>query len=101
MSVNKSKRNRNAGSHPSYKKKGMSKKAIANKRKYDKAYGATKDAKDRRVELNRINRNNHKSGKSKVGDKKDVSHKKDGKTVLEKQKTNRARNGQNGKSTRK
>lgn len=44
---------------------------------------------DKRVELNR---ENHKRGTYGNGDGKDVSHKKDGSTVLEKASTNRARN---------
>lgn len=55
----------------------------------------------RRVELNKINRQNHAAGKSSVGDGKDVSHKKNGKTTLEKASSNRARNGSNGKTTKK
>lgn len=43
----------------------------------------------KRVELNR---ENHKRGTYGNGDGKDVSHKKDGSTVLEKASTNRARN---------
>ena len=43
----------------------------------------------KRVELNRENR---KRGTYGNGDGKDVSHKKDGSTVLEKASTNRARN---------
>lgn len=44
---------------------------------------------EKRVELNR---ENHKRGTYGNGDGKDVSHKKDGSTVLEKASTNRARN---------
>ena len=44
---------------------------------------------EKRVELNRENR---KRGTYGNGDGKDVSHKKDGSTVLEKASTNRARN---------
>ena len=65
-------------------------KALKVKQKYQKKYNK-KDVKNR-VELNRINRQNHKKGKSKVGDKKDVSHRKDGSTELEKRSKNRARN---------
>lgn len=49
-----------------------------------------------RVELNRINKT-----KGKIGDHKDISHTKSGKTVLESQSKNRARQGANGKSTKK
>ena len=65
-------------------------KALARKNKYQKKYNK-KDVPNR-VQLNKINRQNHKAGKSKVGDKKDVSHKKDGSKVLEKRSKNRARN---------
>jgi hypothetical protein len=44
---------------------------------------------NKRVELNR---ENHKRGTYGNGDGKDVSHKKDGSTVLEKASKNRARN---------
>lgn len=44
---------------------------------------------EKRVELNR---ENHKRGTYGNGDGKDVSHKKDGSTTLEKASTNRARN---------
>lgn len=44
---------------------------------------------EKRVELNR---ENYKRGTYGNGDGKDVSHKKDGSTVLEKASTNRARN---------
>ena len=49
-------RNRNAGEHPSYKKRGMSEDAIAKKKAYDKAYHATEERKKYRAELNRANR---------------------------------------------
>ena len=51
--------------------------------------------KKRRVALNKENRRRGTYGN---GDGKDVSHKKSGKTVLEKASTNRRRNGRNGKS---
>ena len=44
-------RNRNAGEHPSYKKRGMSEEAIAKKKAYDKAYHATEDRKKYRAAL--------------------------------------------------
>ena len=52
-------------------------------------YNKTNKAKDKRVELNRLNR---KRGTYGNGDGKDVSHCKGGGTVLEKASTNRARN---------
>ena len=51
--------------------------------------------KKRRAALNKENR---KRGTYGNGDGKDVSHKANGKTVLEKASTNRRRNGRNGKS---
>lgn len=67
----------------------------ANKKRLEqqKRLNATKKEKDRRVELNKINRKNHAAGKSSKGDGMDVSHTRSGKVVLEKAKTNRARNG--------
>jgi len=91
-------RNKNAGHHPSYKKAGLSKEAIENKKAYDKKYHATEDRKDYRAELNKANRD---AGTYGNGDGKDMSHTKTGKLTKESQKTNRARNGQNGKSTKK
>ena len=62
------------------------------KRRYNQKYNKKAPEKKRRAELTRINRNNHRKGKSKVGDKKDVSHKKKGGTTLEARSKNRARN---------
>ena len=45
-----------------------------------------------------LNKDNRRRGTYGNGDGKDVSHKKNGKTVLEKASTNRRRNGRNGKS---
>ena len=91
------KRNRNAGKHASYKKRGMSKAAIAKKRAYDKAYSARPAQKKRRAELNKANR---KAGTYGNGDKKDASHTKRGTIVMEAQSRNRARNG-SGKGGRR
>lgn len=88
------KRNRNAGHHPSYS--GMSSAAIKKKKAYDTKYHKTLERKKYRADLNKANR---KSGH--VGDKKDMSHTKGGGLVLESQKSNRGRNGQGGKSTKK
>ena len=57
------------------------------KETYNKKYGATKFRKIYRTLLAKINRK-----KGKKGDGKDVSHTKDGGTVLEPQGANRARN---------
>jgi hypothetical protein len=94
----KSKRNTLAGKHPSYKKLGMSKESIERKLEYDKEYHATDERKKYRAELNRANR---KAGTYGNKDGVDMSHKKDGSIVREKMKANRARNGRNGKPTKK
>jgi hypothetical protein len=75
--------------------------AYAKKLAYQKKLNKKPSEVDRRVELNRVNRQNHAAGKSSVGDGKDVSHMKNGKTTLEKAKINRARQGSNGKTTKK
>lgn len=91
-------RNRNAGKHPSYLKLNWSPSSIARKRAYDKKYNASKEKINYRAELNQANRD---AGTYGNGDKKDMSHTKDGRMVKEAQSKNRARNGQNGKSTKK
>ena len=74
------------------------KEANAKKIAYQKAYNKKEGQVKYRSELNKINRNNPNS---KVGDKKDASHLKKGGTVMEAQSKNRARQGANGKSTKK
>ena len=66
-------------SHPDSKAKKLA---------YQSEYNKKPDQVKKRVELNKINRDNHKSGKSKIGDGKDVSHVKSG-TVLKKESINR------------
>jgi hypothetical protein len=95
------KRNGLAGKHPSYDKLGMSEARRKKKLSYDKAYSATEKRKNYRVELNTANKRARKAGIEKLGDGKDMSHTKAGKLTRESQKTNRARNGQNGKSSKK
>ena len=73
-------------SHPEARKK---------KNEYNKDYHSTPERKQYRAELNKINRQ-----KGKVGDGKDVSHTKSG-TTMERQSSNRARNGKDGNSTLK
>jgi hypothetical protein len=90
--------NKKAGQHPSYIKLKWSPSSIARKRKYDKEYHATEERKEYRAKLNKANR---KDGTYGNGDGKDKSHTKSGKMVSESQKSNRSRNGQNGKSTKK
>jgi hypothetical protein len=91
-------RNKNAGKHPSYDKLGMSEARRKKKIAYDKKYSASKKQKDNRAETNRKNK---EAGTYGNGDGKDVSHGKKGKLTSESQSTNRARNGQNGKSTKR
>jgi hypothetical protein len=64
-------------------------KARAKRLKQQKRYNRQSLQIEKRVELNR---ENHKRNTYGNGDGKDVSHKKDGSTVLEKASTNRARN---------
>lgn len=92
----KSRRNRLAGSHPSYA--GLSKKAIENKKEYDKEYHATPERKRYRAELNKANR---KAGTYGNGDGMDMSHTKGGGMTRERMGSNRARNGKNKKSTKR
>ena len=94
----KSKRNSNAGKHPSYDKLNMSEARRKKKIAYDKKYSASKEQKLKRAETNRKNKEDGTYGN---GDKKDMSHGKNGKITSESQSTNRARNGQNGKSTKR
>jgi hypothetical protein len=91
-------RNKLAGKHPSYDKLGMSEERKKKKLAYDTKYQATEKRKNYRVELNKANR---KSGTYGNGDGLDMSHTKSGKLVKEKAKTNRGRNGQNSKSSKK
>jgi hypothetical protein len=91
-------KNKLAGKHPSYDKLGMSEERKKKKLAYDKKYQATEKRKNYRVELNKANR---EAGTYGNGDGKDMSHTKSGKLVKEKAKTNRARNGQNSKPTKK
>jgi len=91
-------RNKLAGKHPSYDKLGMSEERKKKKLAYDTKYQATEKRKNYRVELNKVNRN---AGTYGNGDGLDMSHTKLGKLVKEKSKTNRGRNGSNGKSSKK
>lgn len=96
--MDKTKRNRNSGKHPSYKKRGMSEASRKKKIAYDKAYSARPEQKKKRVETNKANR---KAGTYGNGDKLDRSHTKSGKLVSESQSKNRARNGSGKGGTRK
>jgi hypothetical protein len=67
---------------------------------YQKEYNKQSDEVARRVELNKEARKRGIYGK-RHSKGMDLSHTKDGKMILEKRKTNRARQGANGKSTKK
>jgi hypothetical protein len=72
--------------------------AAKKKADYDKKYHATEERKEYRAELNKANRESGTYGNK---DGMDYSHKKNGKLVKEAQHRNRARQGANGKSTKK
>jgi hypothetical protein len=91
-------RNKLAGKHPSYDKLGMSDERRKKKLAYDKKYQATEDRVNYREELNQANR---KAGTYGNQDNLDMSHTKAGSMVPENKMSNRARNGHNGKSTKK
>ena len=101
LKKNSTKRNSLAGKHPSYDKLGMSEARKKKKLAYDKAYQASPSRVNYREELNKANRKSRKAGVEKFGDGKDMSHTKSGKLVKEAQSSNRARQGKNGKSTKK
>lgn len=67
---------------------------------YQKKYNSSERAKHYRAELNKANRDAGTYGKMKEMHK-DRSHTKSGKLVLEDSSKNRARNGADGKSTKK
>ena len=91
-------RNKLAGKHPSYDKLGMSEERKKKKLEYDKKYQATEKRKKYRAELNKANRDAGTYGNN---DGVDMSHTKKGSMVKEKMKSNRARNGQDKRSTKK
>lgn len=72
------------------------KKAREVKKAYDSEYQKSDKRVKYRVELNRERRRRHLRG-----DKRDLSHQKDGSMVLESRHLNRKRNGSNGRSTLK
>ena len=90
---------------PKNKNVGKNKRASSNKatgRDYSnqKEYNKRPDQVAKRVELNREARKRKIYGKRHANGV-DLSHTKSGKMVLEKSSSNRARNGRNGKSTKK
>jgi hypothetical protein len=68
------------------------------KNDYNTKYHSTTERKKYRVKLNKANRD---AGTYGNGDGKDMSHTKSGKLVKESASTNRARNGKDGKSSKK
>lgn len=83
-------RNSLAGKGRTYKKRGMTARSIAKKKKYDAEYQKKRSAVKKRVQANRANR---RAGTYGNGDKKDASHKRGGRMTMEAQSKNRARNG--------
>lgn len=81
-------------------KKPGSNKATGRDYSYDKAYQSSPSRVKYRQELNAEARKKGIYGKRAAAGK-DLSHTKGGKMVLEKASKNRARNGHNGKSTKK
>jgi len=98
MSKQTNKRNRNAGKSTGKSKSAKyfakNPKARAKKNAYNKEYHSTPERKKYRAKLNKVTRKKSIPGM-------DVSHTKSGKLVREKRSTNRARNGKNGKSSKK
>jgi len=68
------------------------------KNEYNTEYHSSPERKKYRVKLNKANRD---AGTYGNGDGKDMSHTKSGKLTKESQSANRARNGKDGKSTKK
>jgi hypothetical protein len=83
-------RNSLAGKGRTYKKRGMTARSIAKKRKYDAEYQKKRSSVKKRVQANRANR---RAGTYGNGDNKDASHKRGGRMTMEAQSKNRARNG--------
>ena len=81
-------------------KKPGSNKATGRDYSYDKAYQSSPSRVKYRQELNAEARKKGIYGKRAAAGK-DLSHTKGGKMILEKASKNRARNGHNGKSTKK
>ena len=79
-------RNKLAGKHKSYDDRGMTEKAILNKRKADKEINERPEQIKKRVEANKARRNAKKRGVNVTG--KDASHTKNG-IVFKKTSVNR------------
>jgi len=99
MATNPKKRNslagKSTGKSKSAKYFAANPKARKKKNDYNKEYHATKERKKYRAKLN------NKTRKNTCPKGKDVSHKKNGKTVCEKRSSNRKRNGKGGRPKRK
>lgn len=91
-------KNKLAGIHPSYDKLGMSEERRKKKLAYDTKYQSSPKRVNYREDLNLANKRAKTYGN---GDGLDMSHTKSGTMVKENMKSNRARNGHNGKSTKK
>ena len=78
--------NKNAGKHPSYKKRNMSEKARKNKIAYDKELNAKPEQVKKRMECNNARRKAKTNGKDVNG--KDASHTENG-IVFKSTKANR------------
>jgi hypothetical protein len=85
---------KSTGKSDSAKYFANNKRARDKKKKYDTEYHSSTKRKKYRAKLNKETRKKKTPGK-------DVSHTKSGKLVREKRSTNRARNGKNGKSSKK
>jgi len=91
-------RNKLAEKQPYYNKKKMTEERKKKKLAYDKKYQDNPKRVKYREELNQANRDAGTYGNH---DGMDQSHTKAGSMIKENMKSNRARNGQNGKSTKK
>jgi hypothetical protein len=89
---------KSTGKSKSAKYYASSPEARAKKLEYQKKYNKKTGQSEYRGELNKANRDAGTYGNK---DGKDMSHTKSGKLVKECQETNRARQGANGKSTKK
>lgn len=100
--MDKAKRNSLAGTKSGKSKSAKyfqnNKEAREKKNEYNKKYHSSPERVKYRSELNSANRKAGTYGKK---DGKDMSHTKSGKLVLEKQSSNRARNGKGNKSSKK
>lgn len=101
MAVDKSKRNRNAGTGAVHKKRSEA--SRKKKQAYDKRLNATPKQKKLRADRNRKRREQQKKGnpKARVGSKYDVSHQKDGTIKMEHRSKNRGKRGEGNRIKKK